>query len=128
MGHCSLTEKSPQMPKKMSFFEFSFAVAQLLIETKLFCFYKNFIFTTVLISPKDINFRQKKIDQGRKYDFFFGFFSSVEHLPIKTKLFVFNKFSYLQRFRDFIWGGAEKALQTNKHTNNKQTNEHHERS
>ena len=47
MGHWSLTEKKSQEAEKTTFLEFFFAVAHLLIKTKLFCSYQNLISSTV---------------------------------------------------------------------------------
>ena len=80
------------MGEKLTFFSF-FSFSHFHIETKLFCFYQNFISTTVLIIPKNLNLRQfsaKKLTTGRKNDFFLIFFSLL-NLHIETKLFCFYR-------------------------------------
>ena len=47
MGHCSLAEKKSPEAEKTTFLEIFFAVAHLLIKTKLFYFYQNFISSVV---------------------------------------------------------------------------------
>jgi len=76
-----------------------------------FCFYQNFIFTTVLIFPKNVDFRQKNWPQADKNDFFILFLLHI--YPSRRNIFVSTKISYLQRFRDFM--GDKKALQQKHH-------------
>ena len=80
-----------------------------------FLFRPNFISLTVLIFPKNVNYRWKKWTQATKM--YFSDFCLL-HIYISGRtFFVFAKFPYLQRFSDFM---GDKKRCYNKQTNNEQ--------
>ena len=101
--------KNDATGQKMTFFEIFFSVAHLLIENNTFCSDRNLTSSAVQKSwrvKQNVNFRLKMTPQAKK-NTFFEIFSSVAHVPIKTKHFYFIKISYLKSFRE-IKGGQKK--------------------
>ena len=76
--------------EKMTFFRFFFPFAYLNIETKLFCFYQNFISSTPIFG--------KKMTTGGKKNYFFRFSWFRFHIfTSRRNFFVFTKVAYLLR-------------------------------
>ena len=91
----------------MTFCEIFFSVAHLYIQKKLFCLYQFFISSAVQRNyggdKKNVNFRLKMTPQAKKMTF--SKFSFQLHIYLsRQNVFVFIKISYLQPFREIMWG------------------------
>ena len=100
--------KSPEA-KKLTFFKIFFAVAHLLIETKLFVFTKiSYLqpFREIMGGQRIRKFSAKMTPQAKNMTFFQIFFS-VAHLHVETKLFCYYQ-NYISSAVQRNHGGTKK--------------------
>ena len=108
----------------MSFFKIFFVVAHLPIETKLFCYYQNFISSAVQKNhggdKKNVNFRLKMTPQAKKMTFFGIFFFCCTSSRRDETFLLLPKF-HIFSCSEKSWGDQKKRYIEQQRTNDERT-------